>query len=165
MKAYTLHVPASAPIGEPEGLERAVLVRDGFSWGAFLFTFLWFFAHRLWLAGFGVLALVVAVQAALQLLRLPPGAALVAFGLVSLLIGLEASSLRRWTLARRGAPAVDAVLAKDREEAEVKAFRRWLARRPPRLRAPASGALVLPAVARPEASPAIGLFPDAERRW
>ena len=42
-----------------------MLVRDGFSWGAFFFTFLWFFAHRLWLAGLVVLAAMVAPRSAL----------------------------------------------------------------------------------------------------
>ena len=48
---YTLHVPASAEPGDAEALDKAELVRDGFAWGAFLFTFLWFFGHRLWLTG------------------------------------------------------------------------------------------------------------------
>jgi len=78
--------------------------------------------------------------------------------LLMLLIGLEASSLRRWTLGRQGRPAVDAVVAADRDEAEMKSFRRWVAR----------GAGPVPS-APPPAPPrrgsdaVIGLFPEAER--
>ncbi|HYF55737.1 MAG TPA: DUF2628 domain-containing protein [Salinarimonas sp.] len=162
MNAYTLHVPSDAAIGEPEGLDRAVLVRDAFSWGAFVFSALWFFWHRLWLAGLAVLAGFVLVQAAMQAAGLHPTAALAVQVLLSLLVGLEASALQRWTLARRGRPAVDAVMADDLDEAETKAFRRWLERRPPALAAPVPGSLVRPLAGEPGGI--IGLFPQAEPR-
>src|SRR3712207_238833 len=129
MKTFTLHVAADALPGDPEPLDRAVLVRDGFSWGAFFFTALWFFAHRLWLAGLGVLVLLVAFNLGLAALGLRPGAAFLAQLLLSVLIGLEANSLRRWTLSRRGRPAIDVVTASDHDDAETKAFARWLSAR------------------------------------
>jgi hypothetical protein len=116
MKTYTLHVSRDARPGDAEALDRATLVQDGFSWGAFVFTVLWFLAHRLWLAALGVLVLMVAFNAALQALDVRPLAAFLAQALLSLLIGLEANSLRRWTLARRGRPAVDVVAAADRRK-------------------------------------------------
>ena len=58
MTTYTLHVAADAAPGDAGTLERAVLVKDGFSWGAFVFSFLWFFCHRLWIAGLIVLVAV-----------------------------------------------------------------------------------------------------------
>src|ERR671913_35205 len=64
MKTYTLHLPARAAAGDAEAIERAVLVRDGFSWGAFFFSFLWFFVRRLWLAGLIVLAAIAALEEA-----------------------------------------------------------------------------------------------------
>ena len=158
---YTLHVPVNAEPGDPETLDEAELVKDGFSWGAFLFTFLWFFLHRLWLAGLGVLIAVVALPAVLQILRVDTGAAVVAELLLSFLIGLEANSLRRWTLRRRK-PAVDVVTASDRDEAERKAFSRWLEDgREPRLPV-VSTHFGNAAYGSPE--PVIGLFPDMERR-
>ena len=162
MTPYTLHLPNDAPVGEPEALDRAVLVRDTFSWGAFIFTALWFFWHRLWLAGIGVLAGLFLVQAVLQALGAHPTAVFLTQVLLSLLIGLEASSLRRWTLHRRGRPVVDTVMAGNVEEAETKAFRRWLDRRPPPLPASVPGTAGNARTA--ETSPIIGLFPQAERR-
>ncbi|KAA2237852.1 DUF2628 domain-containing protein [Salinarimonas soli] len=161
MKPYTLHLPNDAPIGEPEALDRAVLVRDTFSWGAFIFTALWFFWHRLWLVGLAVLVGLFLVQAGLQALGAHPTAVFLAQILLSLLLGLEAASLRRWTLRRRGRPEVDTVMADGLEEAETKAFRRWLDRRPPPLPASIPGTV---GAGRPaEGSPVIGLFPQAER--
>ncbi|WP_230531720.1 DUF2628 domain-containing protein [Microvirga roseola] len=160
MTTYTLHLPRDARPGDPMPLDEAELVEDSFSWGAFFFTFLWFFVHRLWLAGLGVLALLVAFNALLNLLNVEPTAAFVAQLLLQVLIGLEASSLRRWTLARHGRPAVDAVAAADRDEAEVKAFARWLARNP--AQAPSPAPAPAPVLPTRRTEPVIGLFPDAE---
>jgi hypothetical protein len=158
---YTLHVPANAEPGDPEALDKAELVKDGFAWGAFLFTFLWFFWNRLLLAGLGVLAALLALAFVLQGLRVSTGATFLAEVLLSFLIGLEANSLKRWTW-RRKKPAVDVVTASNREEAEAKAFSRWLegATEPRLHRASAS----FPASTYRGPEPVIGLFPDMERR-
>ncbi len=155
---YTLHLPADAEPGDAEALEEAELVRDGFAWGAFLFTFLWFFWHRLWLAGVGVLLAVVGLAIALQLARVGGFNALLAEVLFGVLIGLEANSLKRWTW-RRKKPAVGVVTASDRQEAEAKAFARWLeAPADPRVARPLG-----PAPAYRPGDAVIGLFPDTER--
>ena len=77
--------------------------------------------------------------------------------LLMLLIGLEASTLRRWTLERQGRPAVDAVVAADLEEAETKSLSRWLAR--------GSGRTAPSPPATPPWTPdaVLGVFPQAER--
>jgi hypothetical protein len=164
MTSFTLHLPRDARPGDPEALDRAELVKDAFSWGAFFFTFLWFFVHRLWIAGLAVLVVLIAFNLGLNLLGVHPAAAFAAQVLLSCLIGLEANSLRRWTLARNGRPAVDVVSAADRDEAETKAFARWLERSsmPVPSRSPAMPA-VAPRFATGRPEPVIGLFPDAER--
>lgn len=128
MRVYTVHIPADATPGDPAAFDRAILVRDGFTFFAFLFSALWFFAHRLWLAGLGVLVLVIAFGLIVGQLNLTPLASVAAQLLIGSLIGLEASSLRRWTYARRGMPVVDIVTGIDYEEAESKAAARWLSR-------------------------------------
>jgi hypothetical protein len=157
MATFTLHLPRDARPGDPGALGRAEVVKDAFSWGAFAFTALWFFFHRLWIAGLLVLVAVVALNGLMSVLDVHPLAAFLAQVLLSWLIGLEASSLRRWTLARRGMPAVDVVTASDRDEAEAKAFERWLAR------TPAPRATSAPLRPRSTGEPVLGLFPDAER--
>ena len=161
MTTFTLHLARDARPGDPAALDEAELVKDAFSWGAFFFTFLWFFYHRLWLAGIGVLVLVFAFGGLMAVLDVHPLAGTIAQLLLQVLIGLEANSLRRWTLTRRGRPMVDAVTAADRDEAEARAFARWLeasARGP----APQPGACAGPVHSR-RSEPVIGLFPDAER--
>jgi signal transduction histidine kinase len=159
VRTYTLHVPASAEPGDPEALEKAELVKDGFAWGAFLFTFLWFFWNRLWLAGLLVLVLVVGLLVAMQALRVDAGAAFLAQLLLSLLIGLEATSLQRWTLRRRK-PAVDLVAAASLAEAEAKSFARWLQATRPRA---GVGATAVPVMPLRAPDPVVGLFPNPER--
>jgi hypothetical protein len=180
MRVYTVHIPADATPGDPAAFDRAILVRDGFTFFAFLFTALWFFAHRLWLAGLGVLVAVVAFGILVSQLELTPLAGVAAHLLLSSLIGLEASSLRRWTYARSGLPAVDIVTGIDYEEAESKAAIRWLARSQAglstsQLAGEAFAARIAASQAAPmnvSASPAsssgrdsgvIGLFPERSR--
>jgi len=177
MTTYTLHLPSGAQPGQPSGLDGALLVKDGFSWGAFLFTFLWFFAHRLWLAGLAVLVGLVVLSVALVLLQVHGTIAGAVMVLAMILVGLEAGTLRRWTYHRRGLAAVDVVTAEDLDEAEAKAFARWLQHAEPGRAVPPPD----PRSASPFASPSplapvptarrqearqeavIGLFPDAER--
>lgn len=168
MATYTFHLDRDAHPGDVAALDRAVLVKDGFSWGAFFFTVLWFWMRRLWLAGLLVAIVMLALAVGARLAGAGFGTIWLALLVFSILIGLEASSLRRWTLSRRGRPAVDVVSAGSREEAETRAFARWLERagmadlgpgaadpwrRPP------------PVAHQPSPGPAvIGLFPEAEPR-
>ena len=156
MRSYTLHLPTEARPGEAIGLDRAVLVPDGFSWPAFAFTVPWFLFHRLWIAALVVLVGLVALAGAGIALGLSTGAGLIAALLAAWLIGLEASSLRRWTLARRGWPARDAVMAASREEAEARALNRWIDANPASPRAP------FPSGPSRRTEPVIGLFPAQE---
>ena len=163
MKTYTLHLPPDAQAGDRGAIEKADLVLDGFSWGAFFFTFLWFFYHRLWLAGLLVLAALLGAGFLFGLLDLGAGASTLAQLLLQLLIGLEANSLRRWTLARRRRPALDVVTGSDVDEAALKAFARWSdgsagPRAASRTAPPLSGASFR------GSDPVIGLFPDPEAR-
>lgn len=156
MRSYTLHLPIDARPGESVGLDRAVLVPDGFAWPAFAFGVLWFLFHRLWIAALIVLAGFVVLAGIGHLLGLPPGIATLVTLLASWLVGLEASSLRRWTLARRGWPARDAVIAATPEEAEARALNRWLDSSAAAPRAP------FPAGPTRRTEPVIGLFPAQE---
>ena len=158
VRSYTFHVANEARPGEAQGLERAVLVPDGFVWPAFAFTVLWFLYHRLWIAAAIVLVGLLLLGGTGFVLGLPAFAVSLVGLLAACLIGLEASSLRRWTLARSGRPARDAVVAPSLAEAEARALNRWLE----------AGAAI--AAARPpfpggptrRIDPVIGLFPAPE---
>lgn len=157
MRTYTLHVPEGAARGDALALDRAQIVRDGFSPRAFAFTVLWFLGHRLWLAAILVFAGLVALSLAGHALGLSPGAGFLVTLLASLLIGLEASSLRRWTYGRRGLPARDAVIASSHEEAEMKLAARWLDREAAARPVPAPRA-----APRRDEDTALGFFPARE---
>ncbi|HYZ31377.1 MAG TPA: DUF2628 domain-containing protein [Crenalkalicoccus sp.] len=106
MRIWTVHLP-------PErGARRApVLVREGFSWSAFLFGPLWLLANGLWLSA--LLLLLAGVALGL----LPPVAAFAAELALALLTGAFARDLRRWSLARRGWLLANVVVARDRDSA------------------------------------------------
>ena len=157
LRTYTLHVPELAMRGDAHALDAAKIVPDGFSWPAFAFTVLWFLFHRLWEAALIVLVGLAAVAFAGSALGLTRAAGTGIALLASVLVGFEASSLRRWTLARRGFALRDAVVARDSAEAEARLLARWLdpASLPPP-RPPFPGGPVR------RAEPVIGLFPARE---
>lgn len=161
---YTLHVTPHARLGDPDALERASLVRDGFSWGAFLVPVLWYAWHRHWLAALAALVIVLGFGFLLRSLGVTLGGALLAEVLLHLLNGFEGSSVRRWLYARRGRPAVDLVQADTVEQAEVKSFGRWLAPEREADRGPGLRSTVPPLGWARQPEPVIGLFPDAEGR-
>jgi hypothetical protein len=157
MAVYCAYVPAEAAPGQPEGIERAVLVRDGFHWLAFLVPVLWLLFNRLWLA---LLAYVVAALAlgALGQIGWPEGAVVLAGLLAMLFVGITAPDIKGSGLERRGFRLADVVSASDTEEAETRFAARWLAKAS---RMPARPAAPPVALAAPGPGPVLGLFPDA----
>jgi hypothetical protein len=101
MRIYTVHHRQEAS-GSLTGLgDDAVLVKDGFSWPAFLVPLLWLIYKRMWI----VLAFYLAATAGLTALAqfaLAPESAVFAGNLaINLILGLEGNDLYRWTLSRR----------------------------------------------------------------
>src|SRR5262252_3960949 len=122
MAVYTVFEPPLRGQESESDPARFAFVRDGFYWSAFFFAVLWMLWHRLWLVLIGYLV-VAAAMAGLLRLSGASGAASVLVGfLLALLVGIEASTLRRWTLARRGWKPVGVVVADDFELAERRYF-------------------------------------------
>jgi len=112
MRFWTAHMRAGV---EP------VLVREGFSWGAFFFGPLWLAAHRVWIAaGLGLVATGLVIVQSDDAIR-----AVLMFGLM-LLFGLSGFDLRRWSLDHRGFLLSQVIVARD----ETEALARLLERRP-----------------------------------
>jgi hypothetical protein len=112
VRVFTAHTRADSP---------PVLVREGFSWGAFFFGPFWLLAQRAWITG--VLALCAAV--AVAVLAAEPVRPLLSLALAWLL-GLNGQDLRRAALHRRGYLLAH-VVAADNGDA---ALARLLDRRP-----------------------------------
>jgi hypothetical protein len=158
MSIYTVHEPPLRSADASAETERFVFVRDGFYWWAFLLTPLWMLRHRLWL----VLAIYLVGMAAFDavLSDLGISAFLIALicVLISLLIGFEASTLRRLTLRRRGWRNVGVVAGDRLDDAERRFFDVWVGNAPARPAAPPPSPP--PASAAPDSSGVIGLFPE-----
>ena len=123
MPVYTVHAPtANAGIA---ALERFAFVRDGFHFWAAVFGPLWLVWHRLWLALIGWIVVILAVDVGMTGLGANGTAILLANVLIALLMGFEASSIRRWTLSRRNWRQLDIVVARNQEAAERRFFDRW----------------------------------------
>lgn len=166
MSIYTVHEPpAKADQSQPDP-ERFVFVRDGFSFWAFLLAPLWMLRHRLWLVLLGYVIVIVALQVGLRLIGASATVMVVAGALVSLLVGFEAATLRRFTLGRRRWKNVGIVVGDDVESAERRFFDAWMSGS--RVNSAAAGGAsrapspLAPSVptARRSSPDVIGLFPQ-----
>ncbi len=139
-----------------------MFVRDGFHVWAFLLTPFWLLWRRLWLAFALYLLVSVVLAVALRLIGAGLTVQFLAGLLVALLIGFEASTLRRRKLAWWRWTMLGFVVGEDIEMAEHRFFAEW-----------AKGANEAPPPAAPEPNTImpmrhdappdiIGLFPEPE---
>jgi hypothetical protein len=154
MPTYTVHAPPSRN-GSAADPQRFVFVRDGFQFWAFLITPVWLLYRRLWLVFVLYVLLIAALEGAYYLLHLPQGARFLIEILLSILIGFEAGSLRRWTYARRHWSTIAVVSARNLEDAERRFFSRWV-EEPPVV----SPRPVAPIATARTSNDVIGLFPE-----
>src|SRR3954453_19792345 len=98
MAVYTVHEPPPKRFEQTSDPERFAFVRDGFSFSAFLFGPLWMLWHRMWLVLLGYIGVSAALELIFSLLGTAAGPRLVASFLLALLVGMEAATLRRFTL-------------------------------------------------------------------
>jgi len=163
MSVYTVHEPPLRAADARPDPEQFAFVREGFSVWAFLFAALWMLWHRMWL----VLLIYLVVAAGLETALYYAGVSGLLLGLiavlVSLLIGVEASTLQRFTLTRGGWKNVGVVSGDSLEVAERRFFDAWVratplqraaAAPPPPPRPPAAS------VPHPASPDVIGLFPE-----
>jgi Protein of unknown function (DUF2628) len=162
MSVYTVHEPPLRGADALAEAERFIFVRDGFYWWAFLLTPFWMLRHRLWLVLVIYLVLVAVLDTALHGVGASDLVIAVVGGLISLLAGFEAGTLRRFTLRRRGWKNVAIVSGDDVEDAERRFFDIWVRNASTRGDAPSnpSSPTAPPASARPGTTGVIGLFPE-----
>ncbi len=164
MAVYTVHQPPVKKYETSPDPEQFVFVRDGFSFWAFLFGPLWMLRHRMWLVLLGYVVLVVAMSFAMRTFGASGSAKLFAGFLVAILIGIEAGTLRRFTLARRRWKNIGVIVGDDRDSAERRFYDSWskgetLTTTPVQSTMPPASATPVP---RPLAGTpeVIGLFPQ-----
>lgn len=130
MAAFLVFLPPPERQGDKSDVESMRLVKDGFRPWAFLFGPVWFLAKRLWLGTLLVVIALALILGAVWFLRITPTALGWISFLLMVLVGLEASTIERWTLRRRGWQEADVVIAKNATDAEQKAAERLLANDP-----------------------------------
>jgi len=170
MSVYTVHQPPLRAGQTKADPERFVFVRDGFYLWAFLLGPLWMLWRRLWLVLLLYAVFTSLVAVVLRLAGAPAGLQIGIGVLIALLVGFEAGTLRRWTLARRGWHMAGVVVGDDLEAAEHRFFASWVEHRP----VPAPIESAVPTVSAitaaqalrtpPPASDIVGLFPEPGAR-
>ena len=163
MSIYTVHEP---PLRAAEALPdpaRIAFVRDGFYFWAFLLPPLWMLRYGMWLVLLIYVVIALGLENAMHYAGVDAGGVLIAELLISLLIGIEASTLRRFTLARRGWKNVGIASGHDLEDAERRFFNTWVGSAPDKRVAPPPTAQTPPAPSAPRGPhtpDVIGLFPE-----
>lgn len=163
MTTYLVHLPPTARPGSTEGLERAVLVKEGMHWLALFFPVLWLLYHRAWLALLAFLAAATAVLVTARLADLPDDTLVAGLTLLGAALAVSGADVRSFALRRRGLALADVVSGESEEQALRRFLDRWIGGQST---APAAPERVAPA-RRPAVSsadaPVLGLFPDAGR--
>jgi hypothetical protein len=116
MKLYTAHRPPDL------SRDRAIFVKEGFSWPAFFFSLIWLLYQRLWLASAVYLLAAAAISAAAGAADLPDGPITALFLALSLILGFEANDIKRRALFRRGYSEEGPLLGDNLLHAETRYF-------------------------------------------
>lgn len=164
MTLYTVHEPATSVGRSAADAEAIAFVKEGLCWPALFVPVLWLVYHGMWLILTGYVIVLVGIEAALDALGTSELAGGIIGAGIAVLFALEAASLRRWHLARKGFAQVGVVSGHDLEEAEHRFFVNWLAAPAAKDSEPAANRVQpIPrraVVAPPAAAGVIGVFPQ-----
>jgi hypothetical protein len=160
MTVYMVFEPPPKRGDSRQRAERIAFVPDRFIWSALVFGPLWMLWHRLWIVFAAYLGVSVALSLALHYAGVGEDARGFAMTLLSLLVGFEAASLRRWTLLLNGWRDLGAVVGDTREAAERRFFDRYVALETTREMEAVLAAPPPPPVAPRDPTDVVGLFPQ-----
>ncbi len=97
--------------------QNLLLVKEGFSWPAFVFTFLWALWGRMWWPAIVLFSTVILVGWAAVELGIGEGAETIVSIALGLAIGFAGNDIRRWYLERQGYQEVALVTGRNTEDA------------------------------------------------
>jgi hypothetical protein len=118
MRVYTVHL--RRPVRDQD--RDVVLVREGFAWGAFLFSALWALWNRMWLVAILLFVVELVVSLGLDAIGLDAGGQVVVGLALAIAVGFVGYDLKRWTLERHGFAEADVVAARGRDSAEQRFY-------------------------------------------
>jgi hypothetical protein len=163
MPAFAVLEPPAHGDATVRHSDRFIFLHEKFSFSAFLFGPLWMIWHRLWLEEAAYMAGLAVVGWALYALGVGWLAIILIFGLIQLLLGLEATSLVRWMRVRRGWRDGGIVIADDLDVAERRFFDDRISRRTAVAGATASSTAAISSAPLPTPSAPPGTPPEASR--
>jgi len=114
MRLYSVYLRNHGRMPEDD----LVLVKEGFSWPGFFFTFVWAFWTRMWLPAIVIFTVIALTGFGVQKLGLGEDLEALASLLMALSVGLVGNDVRRWWLDQKGYSEVAVVSGKSVEEAE-----------------------------------------------
>ena len=120
MKVYTVHMRRQGLAPERD----IVLVKEGFSWLAFVFSVFWSLYYRLWLPALALVLAFVLLATIVELGMIDNIVSSVFEVGVCVLFGCWANDLRRNALGKNGFEELGVVVAANRDEAEQRHFDR-----------------------------------------
>ncbi|MGE0024298.1 MAG: DUF2628 domain-containing protein [Hyphomicrobium sp.] len=126
VSAFTVHEPPQGGGTRLEQAERLLFVGDGFSWRAALFSPFYLLVRGEWVALLIYVAAAALLSGALALAGASEDWYVWTFILLNIVMGFEASEIKRWSLDRSGWREVAAVVGRGQEEAERLFFDAWL---------------------------------------
>jgi hypothetical protein len=112
LRVYTVHLPPPSS-DDP----TPVLVKEGFSWGAFFFGVIWALWHRLWIEAAALLALFLAMGVIADFVDLTEPVESAIMLAIAVLVGFSGNDWRRESLRRRGYQDAGVVSGPDAESA------------------------------------------------
>lgn len=161
LKTFVVYEPEN--MRAADNAERAIFVREKFSWTAFFLAPLWLLFNRLWLAFVIFCAAEILIVCAFYLLGIGGIPWFTALLLPPLVVAFEGAQLKRFRLQRKEYRETDVVIANDLESAERRYFERRKSAPLPRPKsAPPAKPASLPKTPRAENS-VLGLFPSPWR--
>jgi hypothetical protein len=122
MRYYTIHAPRRPWASLEASVEEARAVKDGFSWPAFVFSFVWALWHRLWLVAAAIFVAEFAVGMLVGLIGFGGFVNTVVSLGMALVVGWLANDLLRDHLERRGLTDLGVVMAGSGEDAIERYF-------------------------------------------
>ena len=112
LRLYTVHLP---PPSSDDMVP--VLIKEGFSWGAFLFNVIWTLWHKLWIESAALLALCLALGVIADFINLSESIETAILQAVGVVVGLSGNDWRRESYRRRGYRDAGVVSGPDAENA------------------------------------------------
>jgi hypothetical protein len=102
MDSFTIHLPSAAGLAIEERIAAAQAVKEGFSWPAFVFSFLWAISHRMWGVAIALFVLELVLGAVGEALGFDLVTDIAVSTGAALILGFVANDILRWSLERRG---------------------------------------------------------------